>query len=420
MSRSALPAHRPPPALTPTRLGRPASVLLCLALAGAACGEAAPESARTAVRDSAGLTVVESRTADVPRVQVTGHPLVAAGSLDDADALFDVTAVGRLADGGWALANAGTREVLIYGPGGERLRSQGGQGEGPGEFTSLSSLVVLPGDSLLAFDRRQGRATVFSPTGQVARIQSLADDEAVRAGTVVGRLDGGWLLVDGASRFGGDLPDAGLVRPPETYALVSPGGDEIRTLGTFPGSEEYLEVGDGFISIRSVPFTKSAAVAGSGDVIVAGVTERAELTVWNSRGDTVALWRLDHEPPPVTDADWDQAVEARLDRLDDDSAAARARRFWADAPRPERHPAWSALHLGADGRVWLRRFDPPGGEATNRWWRLEADGALRDVVALPERFVLRWSRGDTVAGIRRDELDVEYFEVYETGAGPGV
>lgn len=420
---SSGPVRRHPGArsVAPSRRRGPSALLpLCLALAACGGSEPAPDAPRTTVRDSAGIRIVESRIDGIPEARVTGDAVLSVGSLDDGEAaLFDVVAVSRLAGGGWALANAGTKEVRIYGDDGRLEVTMGREGEGPGEFTRLSGLVVFPGDSLLAWDRGKGRGTLFTRNGQAARTVSPPDSDAIRGGVVVGRLDNGRLVVDGPSRFSGDMPDGGLVRPPKTYLLMDPDGARIRTLGTLPGAEEYLEIGDGYISIRSVPFTKGAAMAGGGRRVVAGGSERTELLVWNAAGDTTAIWRLDHQPPPVSDEDWDRAVEARLAPLDDPSLATGIRQFFLDAPRPDRHPAWSALHLGQDGRVWLRQFDPPGGETTNRWWRLGADGELREVVVLPERFVPRWSRADTVAGIQRDELDVEYFRVYEIGADPG-
>lgn len=422
-------SHFPPTAAWRHATSSPAWCLACfracflacsLALGGCADTQPPAGTPRTTVRDSAGLTVIHNRTGGLVEARVAGDPLLAVGSLDDGDdALYDVAAVDRLSDGRWVLANAGTREVRIYGRDGAFEVGMGRPGEGPGEFQRLSGLVVLAGDSILAWDRGQSRGIVFTPDGQIARTVTLPDADAVRSGVVVGQLDSGWLVVDGPSRFSEDMPETGLVRPPETYALLSPDGSEVRILGSLPGGEEYLEVGDGFIAIRSVPFTKGAAVVGSGTRVWAGDSERAELMVWDAAGDTTAIWRLDHAAPAVTDEDWDRAVEARLAPLDDPSAAAGIRQFYLDAPRPDRHPAWSALHRGADGRVWLRQFDPPGGAAVNRWWRLEADGTLLDVVALPDRFGLRWSRADTVAGIQLDELDVEYFRVYEIGADPG-
>ncbi len=52
--------------------------------------------------------------------------------------------------------------ILHFAPTGELLRTMGRAGTGPGEFVRISSLGILPGDSLVAaVDARRGRIVVF-------------------------------------------------------------------------------------------------------------------------------------------------------------------------------------------------------------------------------------------------------------------
>ena len=79
--------------------------------------------------------------------------------------LSRVATVRRLDDGSILLANSGSASLRHYDAGGRFIRSIGGQGEGPGEFRGLSWFAVLPGDSLVAFDRMLRRVSLFDLDG---------------------------------------------------------------------------------------------------------------------------------------------------------------------------------------------------------------------------------------------------------------
>ncbi len=71
---------------------------------------------------------------------------------------MDIDASGRV-----FIADALTPAVLVLSAEGELVGSVGRSGKGPGEFESVTRVQILPGDSLLAFDRELHRVTVFSP-----------------------------------------------------------------------------------------------------------------------------------------------------------------------------------------------------------------------------------------------------------------
>ena len=65
---------------------------------------------------------------------------------------------------GLAVANRGASEVLIFSADGSLATRVGGQGEGPGEFSRLTTLLATDG-ALLAYDLRLARLGEFSETG---------------------------------------------------------------------------------------------------------------------------------------------------------------------------------------------------------------------------------------------------------------
>ena len=115
------------------------------------------------------MTVVEN-----PRVppgvgewQLGPEPLVEIGVLNGEAPyqLFRVADAARLGDGRIVVINGGTNELRVYGADGGHLATWGGEGEGPGEFLLMQSLVRWPGDSLAVWDS----------DGSLARLVRLAE-----------------------------------------------------------------------------------------------------------------------------------------------------------------------------------------------------------------------------------------------------
>jgi hypothetical protein len=63
----------------------------------------------------------------------------------------------------------------------------------------------------------------------------------------------------------------------------------------------------------------------------------------------------------------------------------------------------SALVLGADGTVWLRREDTR--ERTVDWMVLDGGGRVLATVSAPSELAVHWATRDAVRGVLPDELD---------------
>ncbi len=386
-------------------------------LAACAGGEAPDTPDPVTVRDSAGLRIVETDPAGLPIWSAEPDPFLAIGSLDGTDdALYRVTGVDRLSDGSWVTASRGLSEIRLFDGDGAFLRAIGGPGEGPGEFTGLANVFVLPGDSILAWDLSRRRATVFGPDHQIAREFTPAAPEGGSPASPVAVLDEGTLLLDGGSVFGDDEEgptDGDLIRPETRTLLADMTGEPGPELGRMRGAEMWMVANEQFVSVRSVPFAKTSRVDGGVGRAFTGITDRAELHVWNLDGEEIERWRVDVEPPVVGDEDWTRARDAELASIEDPEQRRLTADFYDEVVRPERHPAWTDLVVSTEGRAWLQRFTAPGFDDPARWWVFDESGAIERVVRLPAGLDVMWIRGDTVAGIERDELDVEYLRVYQ-------
>lgn len=390
------------------------------ALAVAACGAAdraagAPEAV---VRDSAGITIVENVVADSSAWRwwpVRSVPEVEIGTVDGEGptSLHRVVGVVRLSDGRVAVANGGSSEIRLFDAAGGHVGTLGRAGGGPGEFQALTALLRGPGDSLLAWDVRLRRVTVFGPDGGYARdLQLMADGTPL---TLVGTLAGGRLL--GSQSIFDNVTEAssGLQRPPLAVAAFDAAGVRTTEFGRHPGEERTIRIGDGIIQIGLPPFARRTQVAGNGDQVIVATQDRGELLVYGLDGGLTRIVRTGVTPGPVTDAD----LAAHITRVTADMAPdqqAVVRGGLEAMPRVASRPAHGPLVVADNGDIWLSDFPDPATQHAD-WTVFDADGVAVARVRLPEGFRLFAVEGDRLVGVARDALDVEYVRVYRLDGG---
>lgn len=76
-------------------------------------------------------------------------PDLMASTREQGIELFNATMALFLDGGGLAVANTGAMEVLLLAADGSLARRVGGQGEGPGEFVEVTSVVKTPAGFLV-------------------------------------------------------------------------------------------------------------------------------------------------------------------------------------------------------------------------------------------------------------------------------
>ncbi len=134
------------------------SVVAVLAVIGANMGRAQPPSRTRAI-----APVVREVEADTRSV-----------ALDDASTqLTRVTAILPRDDGSFVVVDGRQRRLHFVTAQGRVTRTQGGNGQGPGEYRAVTTIDRLPSDSLVVLDGALRRVTVLSPTGEVGRVFTL-------------------------------------------------------------------------------------------------------------------------------------------------------------------------------------------------------------------------------------------------------
>lgn len=116
------------------------------------------------------------QSSELPLVDL-GEPVLEIGVLEGDDELVfgALESVVRLPDGSIAVSDGGATRISIFTSDGDFVRSWGREGDGPGEFRSLSRIYPLGTDSLMAAERFSGRLTVFDLEGEMGRLVPGSD-----------------------------------------------------------------------------------------------------------------------------------------------------------------------------------------------------------------------------------------------------
>lgn len=387
-------------------------------LAPACGGDGA--SVDVAVRDSAGVTIVEHPSGAVeaaPRWGVAPEPELDVGTLDGEPAyqFSRIVDAVTLSNGTVVMAHDDPPELRFYDADGTHLRTAGGEGEGPGEFQATGWLTRLPGDTLLVHDWRLNRVSRFGPDGEFLDSERV---ETQLGGQVVGRLSDGSLVARASTFFGGEgPPEDGTDRREIAFLRFGADGALRDTVAVRPGRAYYVATrGEGF-RVTSIPFSTAPHAAVGPDVVYSAHGGAWEIRVLGPDGGVRRIVRLDRERRPLTGADWSEAVEGRTGDVDDPSARKQQERMYGKMPRPDRHPALDAMEVDASGRLWVREAggdDTSGGDdQEDRWLVFSPEGRLRAVARTPSRFRPLEIGRERMVGRWVDELSVHHLRVYE-------
>lgn len=385
----------------------------------AACGSSEPATTAM-VRDSAGIRIVESHEpawSEGDAWRVSEGPTRSFGSADGRDGVaFDRLAGVYLLDGDRvAVLDNGASQVMIFGTGGEPFSTFGRAGEGPGEFRSLAFLG-LQTDSLWILDGRQMRIAVLDTRS--GRFREMRADLRNLAMGPVGLLSDGSPVVASNLAFSTALdeaPPAGFQRFRASYHRIDALGASSDTVVVTPGAELMLRYGDGTVEILRPFVARAVSHAIRGDELVQGVQTEYEISIYGTDGALRSVIRRPGVDLTLDDQQYEAAVEERVAAAPE-QARAGIRNLYLTEVRPERIPAYARFLVDSEGHLWVQDF-AYHGEA-RRWSVFDPAGAWLGVVELPESFEMTHVLSDRIAGIWRDELDIEYARVYALERGP--
>ena len=395
-------------------------ILVVVATGGLMAGCAESNDARSApqsvVRDSAGVTIVEN---EMPQPNsrlpwsISASPTVSIGTLEGEDAyqLFRVSDAMRLEDGRIVVVNRGSNEMRVFDDEGIHLASWGREGEGPGEFTGIIEIDAWAGDSIMAFDFRQRRISVYGLDGVHGRTFALHDNEDLVAPRFRGILSNGRLLVrSGAIFTAGEIPD-GLTRSDYEHATISADGEDAQSFGAFPGQEAFVLAGPGFMSVSTHPFGRNTVNTSWGAEVVVSATDTYELRAFDPDGAPTRIIRRDHLASSPTQ---DQLNAHFLERYTDSDPEERAQQMErvAEMPLVDAFPAYADVKSDPLGHLWVQEYQLPEDEQVI-WTVFDREGRVLGFVETPSDLEVFEIGADYILGQTQDDFDVEYVQRWD-------
>jgi hypothetical protein len=385
---------------------------VALAVATGGCSEGGTPSPISAVRDSAGVAIIENTPpAGLPVYAVLdAEPAVDIGTLDGDEPyqLFRVSGIAQFADGAIAVGNGGSHEIRVFDRHGRFLRAFGREGEGPGEFKGLSGIIVVD-DAVHVFDWSLDRVSIFDPDGTFQRSYRVMLPGGDPPMVVDGLADGSWLVTKSFAFSPSNI--SAVVRDTLPYLLVRSEGADVDSLGLFPGIEFFVYGNERQTSASSLVFGRMTLAATGDERVAIGANDRYEVAIYSLDGRLERLIRRAHVPRAVTQADIDAGKAKRLEEGTDPNFRRQVEQLYLEMPIPETMPAFDELRLDALGMLWVRDpLSPVDRHAT--WHVYDVDGRWLGIVTTPTDLGLREIGDDGVLATWKDEHDVEHVRVY--------
>ena len=391
-------------------------VPLLATLTFSACATDGPGHRGPVVRDSAGIRIVENTTPlwqEGEAWRLSPEPMVDIGdaSAGEEYELFRASSAVRLSDGRIVIANDGSRELRFYGVDGTFLLSVGRQGDGPGEFQNLRWMRRMPGDSLVTYDDRQLRLSVFDSSGAFARTVRLQTTASVPYAFAIDMFADGSFLATGVNNQ--NEPPSGLQRYGRRLYHFAADGTLITESGTFGGRETYYDQfpdGRGFWAYEPF-FPRQTYHRPAGDWLYLAANDSYELRRYTADGRLTDLVRRAHVSIAVTQGHLERERERRLAQSRSDDRRRTLSQVLNKIPVPETFPAYDGVAIDGELNVWVREFTIPGLDRAT-WSVFDSTGVLLGQLEAPLRFEPEDIGADYVLGVWRDADDVEHVRMY--------
>ncbi|MEX2530892.1 MAG: 6-bladed beta-propeller [Gemmatimonadota bacterium] len=343
----------------------------------------------------------EGRWAEGEGWQLVEEVRIGSASEDGPDLFGQIAALEMGEDGRIYVLERQSRELRIFAPDGEHLRTVGREGGGPGEFRDVIGLGWHADGELWVVDPGNGRFSVFTPEGDFVRTHPRTMSGYSmpwpggfgREGEVfeVGFVPGAQLGTSAVIRFGDGMKSADTIPVPveretEQFVLETENG---RTSATVPFA----------------PFTVWRLDPTG--FLWHGFSSRYRLTRTGLDGDTLLVVERTFEPEPVTAEEREEALE-NLEWFRAQGGEVDARRI------PSEKPAFYSVLVADDGHIFVVPGSRPG-EGVRSLDVFDPDGYFLGELDVepplsPTPFPV--IRGDRVLAVVRDELGTPYVVRY--------
>ncbi|MYI46406.1 MAG: hypothetical protein F4123_08565 [Gemmatimonadetes bacterium] len=167
------------------------------------------------------------------------------------------------------------------------------------------------------------------------------------------------------------------------------------------------------ITPYEVIFGPAVAQVPWGDLIVHSVGDRYEIRAFAEDGALARIVRRDHAARPPTAEEVQGYIEERVAGYPD-VLVAEQRKLYESVPVAENMPAFTSVMVDRRNHLWVEEYELPGEERPGSLWTVfDAQGRVLGFVETPDGLEIFEIGEDYILGLWRDELEVEYVQMWE-------
>ncbi|MCE2456082.1 MAG: hypothetical protein J4G12_09775 [Gemmatimonadetes bacterium] len=190
-------------------------------------------------------------------------------------------------------------------------------------------------------------------------------------------------------------------------------------MATHPHREVIVTTNEqGFRELMLTAYGRELVTGQWGDLVVASHTSRYEIRAFRDDGTLARIVRREHVLRAPTEEDRKSYIDEQLAMFAANphlppEMVEQARKSWESTPLAEAFPAFSRVLSDAAGNLWVREYDfPREGRPAPLWTVFDPDGRVLGFMETPKGLGVVQIGEDYILGHYRDELDVEYVQVW--------
>jgi hypothetical protein len=390
-----------------------------------ACGGGAGAWEGT-ITDSAGVAIVHNTSTPIWRAgeewTVTEDLRIGTVAGDPEYQFGQIIPVGSIdvdSHGNIYVMDLQAQEAKVFDSQGQHLRTLGGPGQGPGEFSQQAAFIFTDNeDRILVPDLGLQRVSMFAPDGTPAGSFPIQ---------VQGGLPARW-NVDAAGRIMAQLRGLNV----EGFAALEAGdpivvydttGVVVDTVALLPKGQTLEELSQERLSIVVFAPEPVWDLDQTGAVYYA-MNNEYRILVNGPDGNLTRIITRDVEKKPVSEAEQNAIRGAMREQYTQFGVPpAQIEVVMQGVGFAETYPAFGLIFTGPGESLWVQRirsaqdmaegseeeveFDPQA-LGSSEWEVFDNEGRWMGVVTLPDRFAPVRVDGDHLYGVWADELDVQY------------
>ena len=311
------------------------------------------------------------------------------------------------------------QNVRVFDASGQYVRTLGGPGSGPGEFSAQAGFVFTgPQGQVIVPDLGNQRVSLFSPTGEPAGSFPIQIQAGVpfrwnvdAEGRIMAQLRG--LNVQGIAA----LAEGDPIVVYDTTGVV------VDTVALLPQGQ--MLAGATQEQFSMVLFAPEPIWAlGEGGFIYYALNDQYRILVNDAEGNLTRVITREVEKKPVEESDRNAMLRLLREQMEGLGAPpAQVEAILQGIGFADFYPVFSQIIVGPGQTLWVQRirsardmaagaeekveFDPQN-IGSPEWEVFDIEGRYLGVVTLPDRFAPVHVEGDDIYGVWADELDVQY------------